>query len=219
MSYIQGDVFEVDPDGPDAVVAPTPQGPPLPVKRAFDQIVAVMLLPLLAILMVLLIAVNPIANRGPLWFWQDRMGYRCRRFSALKFRTMRHEGTNSRGAFDQLETDRITPLGRLLRKSRIDELPQIINVLRGEMSLIGPRPDSYDHACVYVRVVPGYRHRHQVMPGISGLAQTEIGYVDGLEGVRRKVSADLHYIANTTLTLDLWIAWRTIIVVLSGRGA
>ena len=125
----------------------------------------------------------------------------------------------ARGAFDALETDRINFLGRLIRGTRIDELPQIINVLRGEMSLIGPRPDSYDHACVYVREIPGYADRHHVMPGISGFAQTEVGYVDGLDGIKRKVAADTYYIANASFWFDLWITWRTLHVVLARRGA
>lgn len=158
-------------------------------------------------------------NAGPLVFRQERMGYQCKPFTALKFRSMLSVTRNARGAFDALETDRITVLGHLIRKTRIDELPQVLNVLRGEMSLIGPRPDSYDHACVYVREIPGYAARHQVMPGISGFAQTEVGYVDGLEGVKRKVAADTYYIANATFRFDLWIFWRTLCVVLARRGA
>ncbi len=188
-------------------------------KTCSDRVTALLLLCLLVPIALILTLLNPLMNRGPLWFVQRRMGYRCQPFWAIKFRTMTTGAGAERGAFDALEHDRITGLGRFLRKTRIDELPQIINVLRGDMSLIGPRPDAYDHARVYLQAVPGYRARHEVMPGISGLAQTEIGYVDGLEGVRRKVAADLHYIANATLRMDLWIVWRTLIVVLTRKGA
>ena len=189
------------------------------VKTCSDRFAALSLFCLLIPIAIVLIVLNPFLNRGSLWFVQRRMGYRCQPFWAIKFRTMTTVKEMERGAFDALEHDRITGLGRFLRKTRIDELPQIINVLRGEMSLIGPRPDAYDHARVYLQAVPGYRARHEVMPGISGLAQTEVGYVDGMEGVRRKVAADLHYVAHATARMDLWIVWRTLVVVLSRRGA
>lgn len=189
------------------------------VKTCSDHMMALLLLCLLIPIAAILTLLNPFMNRGPLWFIQRRMGYRCQPFWAIKFRTMTIAGETERGAFDALEHDRITGLGRFLRKTRIDELPQIINVLRGDMSLIGPRPDSYDHARVYLQAVPGYRARHEIMPGISGLAQTEVGYVDGLEGVRRKVAADLHYVAHATLRMDLWIVWRTLVVVVSRSGS
>ena len=192
--------------------------PPLS-KRLFDHGVALLLLGLLVPVGAVLLVLNPFLNAGPLIYRQDRMGYRCRRFAAFKFRTMRRATGTARGAFDALDAERITLLGGFLRRSRLDELPQIINVLRGEMSLIGPRPDAYDHACVYLRDIAGYAERHSVRPGVSGLAQTELGYVDGIEGLRRKVALDLHYIAHASLRLDLWIAWRTILVVLARKGA
>lgn len=187
-------------------------------KRAFDIGVSLVLLVPLVVIAVCLIPLNRIFNRGSLLFVQDRMGFHCKAFRAVKFRTMRVPAGRHRGAFDQLETDRITPLGHFLRRTRIDELPQILNVLRGEMSLIGPRPDSYEHACIYLAQVAGYWARHDVMPGISGYAQTQIGYVDGIAGVKDKVAADLYYIANATFRFDLWIALRTVVVVLGLRG-
>ena len=190
-----------------------------PAKRLFDVAGALLLLVPLAGFALLLCCLNPFLNQGPLWFVQRRMGYRCRPFMAVKFRSMTGETGAQRGAFDRLDADRITGLGQFLRKTRIDELPQIINVLRGEMSLIGPRPDSYDHARVYLETVPGYRQRHQIVPGISGYAQTEVGYVDGLDGLRQKVAADLYYAAHATLRFDLWITWRTLVVVLLRHGA
>jgi lipopolysaccharide/colanic/teichoic acid biosynthesis glycosyltransferase len=188
-------------------------------KRLFDCTLASLLLVPLVVFALALTALNPFLNVGPLIYRQKRMGYHCRPFIAYKFRSMMRENPTARGAFDALETDRITGLGRLIRRIRIDELPQIINVLRGDMSLIGPRPDSYAHARVYVRKVPGYVARHQVMPGISGFAQTEVGYVDGLAGIKRKVAADNYYIERATFGFDLWITWRTFCVVLGGRGA
>lgn len=188
-------------------------------KRAFDVVVSlILLLPLLLVAATLLV-LNPWLNRGPLFFVQDRMGQDCRRFRAWKFRTMTEVGRIERGAFDALDIHRITPLGAVLRKSRIDELPQVFNVLRGEMSLIGPRPDYWDHAVVYLETLPGYRERHSAKPGISGYAQTEVGYVDGIEGMHKKIAADLFYVRHASLRLDSWIAMRTIAVVFGRHGA
>lgn len=188
-------------------------------KMLFDLSVSVLLLFPLTFIALVPLVLNPFFNKGPLIFLQSRMGQDCRAFIAIKFRTMSTEPACSRGAYDALETDRISALGRLLRKSRIDELPQIINVLRGEMSLIGPRPDAFAHAAVYIRQVPGYARRHQVLPGISGYAQTEVGYVDGLADLHRKVAADLYYLKHASFGFDLWITWRTVCVVLGRKGS
>ena len=186
-------------------------------KRVFDYSFAVILLLPVLVFGLILILLTPFMNAGPLLFWQVRMGQDCKPFTVIKFRTMRPV-CGPRGAFDHVETERITVLGRFLRQTRIDELPQVINVLRGEMSLIGPRPDSYEHAQVYLRDVPGYAARQHVLPGISGYAQTEIGYVDAIAGLHRKVAADLYYIANASFGLDMWIVWRTLIVIAARKG-
>jgi lipopolysaccharide/colanic/teichoic acid biosynthesis glycosyltransferase len=186
-------------------------------KRVFDVLFSIALLPLLFVFGFALLLLNPFYNRGPLFFIQTRMGQHCRPFRAVKFRTMTEVDLPARRADDPLEHDRITPLGHFLRRSRIDEVPQILNVLVGQMSLIGPRPDFYDHALVYLDVVPGYRERHAMKPGISGLAQTELGYIEGLAATERKAMVDLHYIRNASLKLDLWIVFRTLCVV-AGRG-
>ena len=187
-------------------------------KRIMDVALALLLLVPLCLVALGLLIVNPIGNRGPLLFRHQRMGRDCAPFIALKFRTMHATSVGGRGAFAPLEAARITALGRILRRFRLDELPQIINVLRGEMSMIGPRPDGYAHALTYLRTVPAYRMRYQVLPGISGLAQTEVGYVDTIAGLRRKVALDLHYLDRMSLRMDLWIIWRTCIVVLRGAG-
>lgn len=187
-------------------------------KRAFDVVLSLLFLPPLMVISALLLVLNPLFNRGPLFYTQRRMGQGCKPFTAIKFRTMLPDSGAMRGHDDPLETDRITPLGRFLRKSRVDELPQVLNVLRGEMSLIGPRPDVVEHAREYLLLVPGYRDRHAVRPGISGLAQTEIGYAEGVEATRRKVRADLYYIEHAGFGLDAYIFVRTIQTVLGRRG-
>lgn len=187
-------------------------------KRVFDIGMSILLLPVLLLTAAGLLVLNPVINRGSVLFVQQRMGQGCRPFRAFKFRSMVEVEAIERGPFDALEHHRITSLGRLLRKSRLDELPQIINVLRGEMSLIGPRPDYLDHARVFVETVPGYRERHAVLPGISGYAQVAHGYIEGHDGLRNKVAADLHYIRHGSVAFDLWIAWRTFVVVILRYG-
>lgn len=188
------------------------------VKRAADVLGALVLLVCLVPVSAALLLLNPMFNRGSLLFIQKRMGKNCRPFATIKFRTMSEMPAAKRGADAPLETDRITPLGQFLRKSRIDELPQAINVLRGEMSLIGPRPDYIAHARHYLSVIPGYRERHCIKPGISGLAQTEVGYVQGVDATRTKVQADLRYINNLGFRQELWVVWRTFVVIFRGSG-
>lgn len=188
-------------------------------KRAFDICASLLLLPSLIFVAIFLFFLNPRYNKGRLFYTQKRMGRDCTPFIAIKFRSMTDVPTQKRTAHCPLEVDRITPLGNFIRKCRIDELPQIINVLKGDMSMIGPRPDSYEHALYFVENVAGYRERHAVRPGISGLAQTELGYIEGVEATRRKVMADLYYISNTNFQLEVWIFFRTLAVILRRAGA
>lgn len=188
-------------------------------KRLFDVTMSLILLPILLVLMAFLLVANRFGNKGSLFFIQTRMGQHCKPFNAIKLRTMTHLDVIVRTADCPLEEDRITSLGRFLRKTRLDELPQILNVLKGDMSMVGPRPDYYEHALHYVEEIPGYRARHSVRPGISGLAQTEVGYVEGSTATRKKVGADLYYIRNRNFLMEAWIVWRTVKVVVCRDGA
>lgn len=187
-------------------------------KRSFDIGMSLALLPLLGSVAVGVAILNLFSNKGSLLFFQRRMGRTCRPFVAVKFRTMRMVKNVGRGPDDPLETDRITRLGGFMRTSRIDELPQILNVLKGEMSLIGPRPDYFDHALEYVKTVPGYVQRHQIRPGISGLAQTQLGYIEGTEATRQKVLCDLKYIREASYRMEISVFVTTIQTVLLRRG-
>lgn len=187
-------------------------------KRLFDVLCSVALLPALVLTALVLVVLNPFLNKGKLIFVQTRMGRDCAPFQAFKFRTMSESIGMPRCSDGPLELERITPLGRSLRKLRIDELPQIINVLRGEMSMIGPRPDYFQYAAQYMLSVPGYSSRHIIRPGISGLAQTRIGYVQSIAETKLKVSADLEYIQNLGYAQELRIVWRTLVVILTRAG-
>jgi len=190
----------------------------LAAKRSIDIAAAIILLPFVGLAGLILLVLNPAFNKGTLMFRQTRMGKECVPFTAYKFRSMMDAGSVKRGAFDALEEDRITKLGTIMRKLRIDELPQAINILKGDMSLVGPRPDYIDHAKVYLKEIPGYRERYNVRPGVTGLAQTEVGYVSDEIGFRRKVAADLMYIQKMSLPYDLRVIYRTVIIVVGRHG-
>lgn len=187
-------------------------------KRGYDIILSVLLLPLLLGFSVALLVLNPFSNRGPLIFMQIRMGRDCRAFKVYKFRTMHSDKTSNRGPNDRVELCEITKLGKFLRKTRIDELPQILNVLQGTMSLIGPRPDFYPHGLAFVRIIPEYRERHRIRPGISGLAQIELGYAQGFDETRLKARTDLYYIRNANFLMELRLIGHTILTILTKAG-
>ena len=202
----------------DRRITPIPKGY-LGVKRAIDILIALMALPAIALIAIVLLILNPFWNRGPLIFSQTRMGWRCKPFKAYKFRTMTSVSVMSRGPNDPLETERITRLGMFLRKTRLDEFPQFINVLNGKMSVIGPRPDYWRHATHYSETIAGYRRRHAMKPGITGLAQVDNGYAEGVSATVVKTRHDLKYIEKASLTTDVCILFRTLKVMLTGFGA
>ena len=183
-------------------------------KRVFDIFLCLLLIPLLLIITLTLLFLNPFLNSGKLLFIQKRMGKNCEFFFAIKFRTMSHIKEITRKYDDPIETNRITPLGRILRKVRIDELPQILNVLKGDMSIIGPRPDYYTHALEYLKNVEGYRERYTIRPGITGLSQIRLGYVESLDGTIKKASIDNYYIQNVGYIIEMKIILNTILIII-----
>ena len=187
-------------------------------KRIFDIILSLILLPLLFIIGIILLVLNLFFNPGSLLFIQKRMGKDCEFFFAIKFRTMTYVKEITRKYDDPIETNRITPLGRVLRKMRIDELPQILNVLKGDMSLIGPRPDYYTHALEYLENVQGYRERYTIRPGITGLSQIRLGYAETLEATSKKTYIDKYYIRNVGYIIELKIIVSTILIIIRGYG-
>lgn len=186
-------------------------------RSAFDVVGALILLPIVGLLALILLVLNPFFNPGPLLYRQHRMGQDRMSFVAFKFRTMTC-APSARAANDPVEVDRITPLGAVLRRMGLDELPQALNVLRREMSLIGPRPDCVHHAEEFLSRIPEYGRRFSILPGMSGLSQIKLGYAVGFEATREKALTDIDYIARAGLRLDMWIAWRTLVTVATGRG-
>lgn len=188
------------------------------VKRIFDICFALLAFPILLTIAVLIWFANPVWNPGPVFFRQVRMGRDGRAFTIWKFRTMTENGSSVRCADAPLESHRITSLGRLLRRTKLDELPNVLNILLGDMSLVGPRPDAIEHAAVYIGSVPHYHKRFSVRPGITGLAQVRGGYADSPSAVCRKARYDSFYIQNRSFLLELFIIASTFGVVFSGLG-
>lgn len=191
------------------------------IKRAVDFSLAAALLVFLAPLLLLVSVLIRMDSAGPVLFRQRRTGLGGKSFFIYKFRTMHvlEDGAQVKQAF--AGDPRITPIGRVLRKSSIDELPQIINVLKGQMSLVGPRPHALAHDHYYGSIIGGYYRRFEALPGITGLAQ-----VRGLRGETRtaecmanRVESDLEYVRNWSLKMDLWILLRSTLIVFRGSGA
>lgn len=195
------------------------------IKRLLDLASCTILVPLWLVPMLLIALLIRLDSPGPVLFKQLRMGYRGKTFLMYKFRTMtdrppcadeeaaRHE------AMTQSDDARITRLGRTLRRLRIDELPQLLNVIRGEMSLIGPRPEAVALSCWYEAELPFYFYRHIVRPGLTGWAQVHQGHVTDLDAVNQKLNYDFYYIKNFSAWLDVLILLRTIPTMLSGFGS
>lgn len=189
-------------------------------KRYWDSATALAVLVGASWLMLIVGLLIRLESRGPALFCQQRIGLGARPFKIYKFRTMRvltpEQEANNAHLHD---SDRITPLGRFLRRSRLDELPQLINILKGEMSWIGPRPEAISLSESYAAHLPFYHYRHVVRPGITGWAQVNQGHVVGIEDAQLKLHYDFFYIKNFSLWLDILVCLRTLRVILTGSGA
>jgi lipopolysaccharide/colanic/teichoic acid biosynthesis glycosyltransferase len=216
------------------VVAPAREGG----RRALNVLLATTGLVLAAPLMVAIAALIKLTSRGPVVYTQTRVGldrrtHRSPRdngrrsddsggrpFRIYKFRTMRHSPTAPDAqVWASPDDPRVTPLGRLLRQYRLDELPQLLNVVLGDMNLVGPRPEQPQIFQQLRARIDGYHHRQRVRPGITGWAQVNQSYDTSVEDVRRKVALDLEYVARQSVGEDLRILVRTIPVVVFRRGA
>ena len=184
-------------------------------KRLSDLFIATTAIILTAPVMLAIAIAIKIAMPGPVLFKQRRYGLDGREITVWKFRSMKvaEDGANVRQATK--DDDRITPLGRFLRRTSLDELPQFFNVLQGRMSVVGPRPHAVSHNELFRKVIKGYMVRHKVKPGITGWAQINgaRGETAQLEDMERRIRYDLEYLRQWSLRLDLYIIWRTIRLV------
>jgi sugar transferase (PEP-CTERM system associated) len=189
-------------------------------KRATDTVGAAVGLVLAAPLMLLVALAIKLTSRGPVFYHQPRVGLRGHVFTVHKFRSMRQDAERATGAvWASTNDDRVTPVGRLIRKTRMDELPQLWNVLTGDMSIVGPRPERPEFVTSLTREIPFYGQRHVVRPGLTGWAQVRYTYAASVEGTMEKLQHDLFYIKNMSLSLDLFIIAKTIKTVVMRQGA
>lgn len=188
-------------------------------KRMFDLLGVILLSPLLLALAAIVSIFIYLEDRGPVFFWQERAGTKGKPFQMLKFRTMKPNAEANGSAFAEQNDPRITRLGKWLRKTRIDEIPQFWNVLIGEMSIIGPRPEQVSFAEQFAKDIPLYDLRHNVKPGITGWAQVMQGYAAGTDETKIKLCYDFYYVKHVSLGLDLRIIYQTFQTILTFFGA
>jgi sugar transferase (PEP-CTERM system associated) len=188
-------------------------------KRLVDIVgAAIGLLLSLPIMAVVAVAVKA-SSRGPVLYHQQRVGYQGRVFHVHKFRSMRTDAETATGAiWAAPNDDRVTPIGRFLRRARLDELPQLWNVLCGHMSIVGPRPERPEFVSQLTQDIPFYGQRHTVRPGLTGWAQVRYTYGASIEDAMEKLQYDLFYIKNMSLALDFFVIVKTVKTVLMQRG-
>ena len=190
------------------------------VKRAMDIALALLFLVLGFPLFGVIALAIKLESRGPIFFRQERVGQGGKVFRLVKFRTMFDEAERETGPVWAQENDpRVTGVGRFLRRSRLDEFPQIVNVFRGDVSFVGPRPERPSFFAMLQERIPYYLQRQTVKPGITGWAQIRHPYGSTVEQAAEKLEYDLYYVKNMSIFLDVLILFSTLHVVFFGRGA
>jgi exopolysaccharide biosynthesis polyprenyl glycosylphosphotransferase len=187
-------------------------------KRFLDIILAVGLLTLTAPFFLMIPPLIRLGSRGPIFYQQIRTGKDNKKFQIFKFRSMIIDAEKDGPRWATKNDSRITFIGKIMRKTRIDELPQLWNVLKGEMSLIGPRPERPEFIAMLSKKLPGYHLRHNIKPGLTGWAQIKHPYGSSLNDAKEKLQLELYYLKNGSFWLDLKILFRTVFVVLGARG-
>ena len=189
------------------------------IKKLADIFVSIILLVLTLPVIILCAAIIYLEDRGSIFYCQQRIGLNGNSFTIYKLRSMREDAEKEGPKWASHKDERITSIGKIIRKTRIDELPQLISVIKGEMSLIGPRPERKEFEEKLEKEIPNYKIRHLIKPGLSGWAQVNYPYGASIEDAENKLSYDLYYIRNFSLFLDLFIFIKTIRLVFNLKGA
>jgi sugar transferase (PEP-CTERM system associated) len=189
------------------------------VKRVFDVLCAMLLIVLSLPVMLVTAVIIKLESRGPVLYRQERVGLNGATFQVAKFRSMRTDAEKDGPRWATAQDSRVTRVGAVIRKLRIDELPQLFNVLRGDMSLVGPRPERPFFVEQLTQQIPYFAARHSVKPGVTGWAQVRYQYGSTIEDAQEKLQYDLYYVKNHSLFLDIVILFETVFVVLTGKGA
>lgn len=188
-------------------------------KRLWEVFLILFLSPLLIPVILLTVTAIKLESGGSVLFKQQRVGRDGELFTLYKFRSMRENTDAEDAQFAQEDDERITKTGKVIRRFRIDELPQFWNVLKGDMSLIGPRPEQQEFVESFQEDIPFYSYRNKVRPGITGWAQVKNGYAFDLESTQKKLEHDLYYVKNLSLSLDLLIVYATLKTIVTGFGS
>ncbi len=188
------------------------------IKRLSDIIISSAVLLMTAPIMLISILIIKFESKGPVFFIQERVGKGNRPFKILKFRSMRADAEQNGPQWAKEKDNRVTVFGKIMRKTRIDELPQLINILKGEMSFIGPRPERQYFISMLEKDIPFYNLRHSILPGLTGWAQVNYSYGASTEDALEKLKYDLYYIKHQSIILDIIIVLKTLRVVFLGKG-
>ena len=188
------------------------------VKRIIDFVSALLLLTIALPIGLLTAFFIKLESKGPIFYLQNRVGRYNQEFKVIKFRSMRQDAEKNGAQWASKSDDRVTRVGKFIRKTRIDELPQLLNVLKGEMSIVGPRPEREVFIMELEKTIPYYRFRHAVRPGVTGLAQVSYPYGASVHDATWKHKYDLHYIKHHSFLTDLGILFKTVKVVVLGMG-
>jgi len=187
-------------------------------KRSVDLFFAILGLLAMGIIIVPFALINRITSPGPLFYKQRRVGQGGKLFMIYKFRSMRPDAEHAGAQWARKGDDRVTPVGKIARRTRLDELPQFINIFKGEMSLIGPRPERPEFVNALALIIPYYRARHAVKPGLTGWAQVKYGYGGTQAESHIKLEYDLYYVNHASPLLDIVIILQTPLTMLLGKG-
>ncbi len=188
------------------------------IKRILDVVVSFLLLILALPLFLFVIIGIKLTSKGPIFFKQERVGQHDQPFYIYKFRTMRKDAEKNGPQLSSEDDPRVTPFGRFLRKYRLDELPQFYNVLKGDMALVGPRPERQYYIDQIMEVAPHYKHLLRVKPGITSWGQVKFGYAENVDEMVERLKFDILYIENMSLAMDLKILFYTFLIIFQGRG-